>query len=89
MPAVVEAQIARLDDELESLKQKLAHDESMDRQSVTFVNDRTSCGGEFNTIESNRTTRATDDDHGTHSQWGDDKKWQSWSKDYTTHVHPL
>ena len=87
MPAVVEAQIARLDDELESLKQKLAHDESMDRQSVTFVNDRTSCGGEFNIIESNRATRATDDDHWTHSQWGDARKWQSWSTDYTTHVH--
>ena len=52
MPAAIASHVARLDYELEFLKQKLAHYENMDSQSVTFVNDRTSCGGEFNTNDS-------------------------------------
>ena len=49
MTAAMASHVARFERELEFLKQKIAHDDSIAGQSVSFVNDRASRGGELNT----------------------------------------
>ena len=56
--------VARFERELEFLKQKIAHDNSIASQSVAFVNDRASRGGELNTDDAKNIVIVCEHTHG-------------------------
>ena len=64
MTAAMASHVARFERELEFLKQKIAHDDSIASQSVAFVNDRASRGGTLNTDDAKNIVIVCEYTHG-------------------------
>ena len=62
--AAMAPHVARLERELEFLKQKIAHDDSIASQSVAFVNDGACRGGKLNTDDAKNIVIVCEHNHG-------------------------